>query len=183
MAWVSPLDPPGTPKAAFIDVCEWVFLAIFTGELLTKMVAYGLIFHAEAYLRDPWCQLDFAVVSLAWLPILLPSWESANVNVVRSVRALRPLRALKRLPGMPALVSSILGVLRDRDYVHMDKNRFIPDDKGRILTAFLTQFFHRYVEYDFTAALEERLDKVSAGELPWKELLRAFWKDFQPFFC
>jgi DNA topoisomerase I len=81
--------------------------------------------------------------------------------------------------GRPSTYASILGVLRDRDYVHMDKNRFIPDDKGRILTAFLTQFFHRYVEYDFTAALEERLDKVSAGELPWKELLRDFWKDFQ----
>ena len=56
MAWVSPLDPPGTPKAAFIDVCEWVFLAIFTCELLLKMVAYGLIFHPEAYLKHNWAQ-------------------------------------------------------------------------------------------------------------------------------
>jgi DNA topoisomerase-1 len=80
--------------------------------------------------------------------------------------------------GRPSTYASILTVLRDRAYVHMDKNRFIPDDKGRLVTAFLEQFFGRYVEYDFTAALEERLDKVSAGELPYKELLRDFWKDF-----
>jgi DNA topoisomerase-1 len=80
--------------------------------------------------------------------------------------------------GRPSTYASILTVLRDRAYVHMDKNRFIPDDKGRLVTAFLEQFFRRYVEYDFTADLEERLDKVSAGELPYKELLRDFWKDF-----
>jgi DNA topoisomerase-1 len=81
--------------------------------------------------------------------------------------------------GRPSTYASILGVLRDREYVHMDKNRFIPEDKGRLVTAFLEEFFRRYVEYDFTAALEERLDQVSAGELPWKELLRDFWTDFQ----
>jgi DNA topoisomerase-1 len=80
--------------------------------------------------------------------------------------------------GRPSTYASILTVLRDRTYVHMDKNRFIPDDKGRLVTAFLEQFFGRYVEYDFTAALEEKLDLVSAGQLPYKELLRDFWKDF-----
>jgi DNA topoisomerase-1 len=80
--------------------------------------------------------------------------------------------------GRPSTYASILTVLRDRAYVHMDKNRFVPDDKGRLVTAFLEQFFRRYVEYDFTAALEEKLDKVSAGEMPYKELLRDFWKDF-----
>jgi DNA topoisomerase-1 len=80
--------------------------------------------------------------------------------------------------GRPSTYASILTVLRDRAYVHMDKNRFIPDDKGRLVTAFLEQFFRRYVEYDFTAALEEKLDKVSAGELDYKQLLRDFWKDF-----
>ena len=60
----------------------------------------------------------------------------------------------------------------------MDGKRFIPEDKGRIVTAFLTSFFKRYVEYDFTAELEENLDKISAGELPWKKLLRDFWGDF-----
>ncbi len=80
--------------------------------------------------------------------------------------------------GRPSTYASILTVLRDRDYVRMDKNRFIPEDKGRLVTAFLEQFFRRYVEYDFTAALEEKLDLVSAGELDWKALLRDFWRDF-----
>ena len=80
--------------------------------------------------------------------------------------------------GRPSTYASILTTLRDRDYVRMDKNRFIPEDKGRLVTAFLEEFFLRYVEYDFTAALEEKLDLVSAGELDWKALLREFWKDF-----
>ena len=80
--------------------------------------------------------------------------------------------------GRPSTYASILTVLRDREYVRMDKNRFVPEDKGRLVTAFLEQFFSRYVEYDFTAALEERLDLVSAGQLPYKELLRDFWTDF-----
>jgi DNA topoisomerase-1 len=80
--------------------------------------------------------------------------------------------------GRPSTYASILGVLRDREYVRMDKNRFIPEDKGRLVTAFLQQFFQRYVEYDFTAALEEKLDQVSAGDLDWKVLLREFWQGF-----
>ena len=84
MAWESPLDPPGTTKAAFIDVCEWVYLLIFTFELMTKVVAYGFAMHEGAYLRDAWCQLDFIVVSLAWIPIIIPSF--GNYSVVRSVR-------------------------------------------------------------------------------------------------
>ncbi len=80
--------------------------------------------------------------------------------------------------GRPSTYASILTVLRDRAYVRMDKNRFIPEDKGRLVTAFLEQFFARYVEYDFTASLEEKLDLVSDGKLDWKVLLRDFWKDF-----
>ncbi|MBX3447400.1 MAG: type I DNA topoisomerase [Parvibaculaceae bacterium] len=80
--------------------------------------------------------------------------------------------------GRPSTYASTLQTLRDRDYVRMDQKRFVPQDKGRLVTAFLENFFSRYVEYDFTAALEEKLDKVSAGELDWKELLREFWKDF-----
>ena len=80
--------------------------------------------------------------------------------------------------GRPSTYASILGVLRDRAYVRMDKQRFIPEDKGRLVTAFLEEYFPRYVEYDFTAGLEERLDLVSAGDLDWKVLLRDFWKDF-----
>ena len=81
--------------------------------------------------------------------------------------------------GRPSTYASILTVLRERDYVRMEKNRFVPEDKGRLVTAFLEQFFRRYVEYDFTADLEGKLDQVSAGDLDWKALLRDFWKDFQ----
>jgi len=80
--------------------------------------------------------------------------------------------------GRPSTYASTLSVLRDRAYVRMDKTRFVPEDKGRLVTAFLEQFFRRYVEYDFTAALEEKLDLVSAGELDWKALLRDFWVPF-----
>ncbi|NWG54308.1 MAG: type I DNA topoisomerase [Hydrogenophilaceae bacterium] len=81
--------------------------------------------------------------------------------------------------GRPSTYAAILEKLRERNYVTMDKNRFIPDDRGRIVTAFLENFFRRYVEYDFTADLEEKLDQVSAGELAWKDFLRDFWKDFR----
>ena len=92
-----------------VQVCEWVYLYIFTFELCTKITAYGFIRNSGAYLRDAWCQLDFVVVSLAWIPIIFPSF--GNYSVIRSVRALRPLRALKRVPGMPALVSAIMGCI------------------------------------------------------------------------
>jgi hypothetical protein len=113
MAWESPLDPPGTAKADFIDVrrrarrthflplalaparrqkcngrrsqvCEWVYLYIFTFELFSRIIAYGFVMHEGSYLRDPWCQLDFVVVSLAWIPILFPAF--GNYSVIRSVR-------------------------------------------------------------------------------------------------
>ena len=80
--------------------------------------------------------------------------------------------------GRPSTYASTLTVLRDREYVRMDKNRFVPEDKGRVVTAFLENFFERYVEYDFTADLEDQLDKVSRGDLDWKKLLRDFWTNF-----
>ncbi|HEY4123908.1 MAG TPA: type I DNA topoisomerase [Rhizomicrobium sp.] len=80
--------------------------------------------------------------------------------------------------GRPSTYATILSVLRDRAYVKMDRNRFIPEDKGRIVTAFLSSFFSHYVEYGFTADLEEKLDEVSAGTLKWKDLLREFWTGF-----
>ena len=80
--------------------------------------------------------------------------------------------------GRPSTYASILSTLRDRAYVRMDRNRFIPEDKGRLVTSFLESFFRHYVEYDFTADLEEKLDEVSAGDLGWKQLLRDFWDGF-----
>ncbi len=82
--------------------------------------------------------------------------------------------------GRPSTYASILTTLRDREYVRMDKNRFIPEDNGRLVTAFLEQFFTRWVQYDFTAALETRLDEVSAGDLNWKVVLRDFWSQLKP---
>jgi len=81
--------------------------------------------------------------------------------------------------GRPSTYAATLQVLRDRDYVIMEKNRFEPLDKGRVVTSFLENFFLKYVEYDFTADLETQLDKVSNGDLDWKQLLRDFWTDFR----
>jgi DNA topoisomerase-1 len=80
--------------------------------------------------------------------------------------------------GRPSTYASILQVLKDRKYVRSEKSRLIPEDRGRIVTAFLESFFSRYVEYDFTADLEEQLDRVSNNEIAWLELMRRFWRDF-----
>ncbi len=80
--------------------------------------------------------------------------------------------------GRPSTYASTLQVLRDRGYVRIDKKRLIPEDKGRVLTVFLESFFKRYVEYDFTASLEEKLDEIANHDLDWKDVLREFWKDF-----
>lgn len=80
--------------------------------------------------------------------------------------------------GRPSTYASILQVLQDRNYVRLEKKRFIPEDRGRMVTAFLTAFFRQYVEYDFTAQLEEQLDDISGGRENWKEVLRRFWEAF-----
>ncbi len=80
--------------------------------------------------------------------------------------------------GRPSTYASILQVLRDRNYVSMDKKRFVPEDRGRIVTTFLVKFFTRYVDYDFTANMEEELDAIASGHVEWKEALRQFWIDF-----
>ena len=80
--------------------------------------------------------------------------------------------------GRPSTYASILSTLRDRAYVRMDRQRFIPEDKGRLVTTFLNSFFKRYVAYDFTADLEEKLDEISGGKMDWKKLLRDFWTEF-----
>jgi DNA topoisomerase-1 len=80
--------------------------------------------------------------------------------------------------GRPSTYASTLNILRDREYVRLDKKRLVPEDKGRLVTAFLENFFRRYVEYDFTADLEEKLDLISAGQLAWKDVLRDFWREF-----
>src|ERR1700749_1736036 len=80
--------------------------------------------------------------------------------------------------GRPSTYASILQVLKDRGYVRLDKKRLHGEDKGRVVVAFLENFFARYVEYDFTAALEEQLDRISNNEISWQQVLKDFWGDF-----
>jgi DNA topoisomerase-1 len=82
--------------------------------------------------------------------------------------------------GRPSTYASILQTLKDREYVRVDKGRFVPEESGRLVTAFLERFFEKYVSYDYTAELEEELDDVSGGRLDWQKLLDAFWRDFRP---
>ena len=81
--------------------------------------------------------------------------------------------------GRPSTYASVVTTIQDRDYVRKEKNRLIPEDKGRLVTVFLTSFFRRYVEYEFTANLETQLDDVSAGERKYRNVLSGFWKDFK----
>lgn len=80
--------------------------------------------------------------------------------------------------GRPSTYANIIKVLQDRDYVNLIKKQFIPNDRGRIVTSFLQQYFAKYVEYDFTAHLEEELDQISSGDLAWLKVMDRFWKAF-----
>jgi DNA topoisomerase-1 len=80
--------------------------------------------------------------------------------------------------GRPSTYASIVTTIQDRGYVEKDKNRLIPQDKGRLVTAFLTNYFRKYIGYDFTADLENQLDEVSAGNADYKKVLHQFWRDF-----
>ena len=82
--------------------------------------------------------------------------------------------------GRPSTYASILQVLINRNYVEKEKGKHIPQERGRILTAFLNNFFGKYIEYDFTAELEKKLDTVSDGKLNYKKLLEEFWNSFKP---
>jgi DNA topoisomerase-1 len=82
--------------------------------------------------------------------------------------------------GRPSTYAATLQTLKDREYVRVEKGRFVPEESGRLVTAFLERFFERYVNYDYTAELEEELDDVSGGRLDWKKLLDDFWRDFKP---
>ncbi len=80
--------------------------------------------------------------------------------------------------GRPSTYASILTVLRDRNYVRLENKRFVPEDRGRLVTAFLTSFFERYVDSNFTASLEEQLDDISGGRAEWRAVMQAFWEQF-----
>jgi DNA topoisomerase-1 len=80
--------------------------------------------------------------------------------------------------GRPSTYASVITTIQDREYVRKDKNRLFPEDKGRIVTIFLMNFFRKYVGYEFTANLEEELDEISAGDMGYKDVLSRFWRDF-----
>jgi DNA topoisomerase I len=82
--------------------------------------------------------------------------------------------------GRPSTYAATLQTLKDREYVRVEKGRFVPEESGRLVTAFLERFFEKYVSYDYTAELEEELDDVSGGRLDWQKLLDDFWRDFKP---
>ncbi len=125
---------------------------------------------------------------------LLPAMAKGDTPAKRSVDALQhftqpPPRyseasLVKRLEelgiGRPSTYASTLQVLKDRNYVRIEKNRFFAEESGRLLTAFLERFFPRYVAYEFTAGMEEELDDVSGGRAEWKTVLADFWRDFKP---
>lgn len=125
---------------------------------------------------------------------LLPLMRNGDVPAKKAVDAIQhftqpPPRfseasLVKRLEelgiGRPSTYASTIQTLRDRAYVRMEKNRFFAEDSGRLLTAFLERFFPRYVAYDFTAGMEDKLDEVSGGRAEWKGLLEDFWRDFKP---
>jgi len=80
--------------------------------------------------------------------------------------------------GRPSTYAAILSVLQDRKYVRLENRRFVPEDRGRLVTAFLTSFFERYVDTGFTASLEEQLDDISGGRADWRAVMRDFWREF-----
>lgn len=125
---------------------------------------------------------------------LLPALNSGDTPAKRGVDATQhftqpPPRyseasLVKRLEelgiGRPSTYAATLQVLKDRNYVRTEKNRFFAEESGRLLTAFLERFFQRYVAYDFTAGMEDELDDVSGGRAAWKDVLAEFWRDFKP---
>ena len=125
---------------------------------------------------------------------LLPAMRSGDLPAKRGVDATQhftqpPPRyaeasLVKRLEelgiGRPSTYAATIQVIKDRNYVRVEKNRFFAEESGRLLTAFLERFFDRYVAYEFTAGMEEELDDVSGGRAVWKDVLAAFWRDFKP---
>ena len=124
----------------------------------------------------------------------MPALRSGDAPVKTAVEAIQSFTQpppryseaslVKRLEelgiGRPSTYAATLQTLKDRDYVRLEKNRFIPEESGRLVTAFLERFFERYVNFDYTAELEEELDDVSGGRLNWQKLLEDFWRDFKP---
>ena len=124
--------------------------------------------------------------------LLPPLEEGISINLIKAEKTqhftLPPPRyteasLVKKLEelgiGRPSTYASIIKVLQDRDYVLLDKKRFNPHDRGRVVSVFLENYFNKYVEYDFTADMENQLDEISDGKLNWKEVIQKFWETFK----
>ncbi|MEM6679497.1 MAG: type I DNA topoisomerase [Pseudomonadota bacterium] len=131
--------------------------------ILEKTTAEGLIAHERGV-------MDAAGAVLGLQSFTQPPARYTEATLVKRMEELGI--------GRPSTYASILTTLQERAYVHKDRNRLFAEDKGRLVTAFLLNYFPRYVEYDFTAALEEELDDVSGGRIEWKALLERFWEEF-----
>ncbi len=123
--------------------------------------------------RLPKLALDETVKTIEILPIQHFTEPPARFSEASLIRKMEELGI-----GRPSTYTSTMSTLRDRDYVRLEKKRLYPEDKGRLVTAFLENFFEKYVQYDFTANLEQDLDDISAGNAKWVDILRNFWTPF-----
>ncbi len=158
----------------------------------TKLRANGSIVAFDGYLKLYREDVDDAPESGADESRMLPPMQERDPLTRKSVDAEQhftqpPPRfseasLVKKMEelgiGRPSTYASILTVLRDRQYVRLENKRFIPEDRGRLVTAFLTSFFERYVDTGFTAGLEEQLDDISGGRADWRAVMHAFWDQF-----
>ncbi|MFN4159972.1 MAG: type I DNA topoisomerase [Gemmobacter sp.] len=148
-----------------------------------KAGAYRAAFAKAAATADPDAVIGIATDTRTSSAVLSPDAATlASQSFTQPPPRYTEATLVKRMEelgiGRPSTYASILTTIVDREYVRKDKNRLIPEDKGRLVTAFLSNYFRRYVEYDFTADLEGQLDDVSAGSRDYKEVLARFWRDF-----
>ncbi len=123
--------------------------------------------------RLPKLSLNEVVKTIEVLPIQHFTEPPARFSEASLIRKMEELGI-----GRPSTYTSTMSTLRDRDYIRLEKKRLYPEDKGRLVTAFLENFFEKYVQYDFTANLEQDLDNISAGNANWREILQQFWVPF-----
>ncbi|MEM0936716.1 MAG: type I DNA topoisomerase [Pseudomonadota bacterium] len=143
-----------------------------SGELLAQVAGALNAEHAKATADDKGAaHLDGTGAVLGLQHFTQPPPRYTEATLVKKMEELGI--------GRPSTYASIMSTIQDRGYVQREKGRLIPEDKGRLVIAFLENYFRRYVGYGFTAGLEEELDHVSAGDADWKELLAKFWRDFK----
>ncbi|MCJ8322374.1 MAG: type I DNA topoisomerase [Rhizobiales bacterium] len=146
---------------------------IFDGFLNLYQSSFDDKSHDEDAKRLPKLAEGETVKTLEILPIQHFTEPPARFSEASLIRRMEELGI-----GRPSTYTSTMSTLRDRDYIRLEKKRLYPEDKGRLVTAFLENFFSKYVQYDFTAHLEQDLDEISNGKAEWKDVLREFWTPF-----